>query len=282
MDSVASGDKDASATGDSGNGDHEHLWRHHDIGVLIRRTKNYVVHLDKKNSKIDWGTTDEFDRLLETLEGYNRAKHNGIFGEVAVLEARPCLGLDQAVIQDFRVLLGEALVCALERDYETSNKLLVAASAYFEARSHEKSRLWYLKACLWTAGPCVAVGLAVVIQRPLFEGVLGPTVVWLTLASIAGAVGALFSVLLRVGGLNVDCAAGKTLHDLEGFSRILAGGIAGALVAIAFKSGALFPVVLQSNTSPYLTLLLCMMAGVGERFAVSLITKFEAEKLSNT
>ena len=103
MDSVASGDKDASATGDSGNGDHEHLWRHHDIGVLIRRTKNYVVHLDKKNSKIDWGTTDEFDRLLETLEGYNRAKHNGIFGEVAVLEARPCLGLDQAVIQDFRI-----------------------------------------------------------------------------------------------------------------------------------------------------------------------------------
>ena len=80
----------------------------------------------------------------------------------------------------------------------------------------------------------------------------------------------------------MDCAAGKTLHDLEGFSRILAGGIAGALVAIAFKSGALFPVVLQSNTSPYLTLLLCMMAGVGERFAVSLITKFEAEKLSNT
>ena len=270
---------DAEPQGESSPGDYPERWKHHKIGKLVRRTKDYIVHIDAEDSRLDWETSASYDKKQESDPLYIRSRYNSVHCDVAVLEARPCLGLDQRVTIEFRTLLGEALVCAFENDYETADKMITAAAAYIDARSQEKSRLWYLDACMWTAVPCALLAVIFAINKNALTASIGVSLFWTVLAAFSGAIGALFSVILRIGRLSVDCASGKTLHDLEGFSRILAGAISGTFVAIAFFSGIFFPAVVQAEKSHYAIILLAMLSGISERSAVSLIAKFQSEKL---
>ncbi|WP_290968133.1 hypothetical protein [Hydrogenophaga sp.] len=271
---------DAEPCGESSPGDYPDRWKHHLVGKLVRRTKNYIVHIDAKENRLDWETSAAYDQRQESDPAYDRSKYNTVHCDVAVLEARPCVGLDQRVIDEFRTLLGEALVCAFENDYNTANKMITSAAVYIDARSQEKSRLWYLGACLWTAGPCAILAVIFAINKEVISITFGPALYWTILAAFAGALGALFSVILRIGRLSVDCASGKSLHDLEGFSRILAGAISGTFVVVAFYSGIFFPAVIQAERAQYAVILLAMISGISERSAVSLIAKFHSEKLN--
>lgn len=270
---------DAEPCGESSPGDYPERWKHHSVGKLVRRTKNYIVHIDAKNNRLDWETSASHDQRQESDPAYDKSKYNSVHCDVAMLEARPCLGLDQCVIDEFRTLLGEALVCAFENDYGTANKMVASAAAYIDARSQEKSRIWYLAACLWTAGPSALFAVIFSINKDALVIAFGPTLYWAFLAALAGAIGALFSVILRIGRLSVDCASGKSLHCLEGFSRILAGTISGTFVAVSFYSGIFFPAVVQAERAHYAVILLAMISGIAERSAVSLIAKFQSEKL---
>lgn len=270
---------DAGRCGENSPGDYAELWKHHSVGKLVRRTKNYIVHIDAESNRLDWETSASHDQRQKSDPAHDKSKKNSVLCDVAMLEARPCSGLDQLVIGEFLTLLGEALVCTFENDYGTANKMVASAASYIDARSQEKSRIWYLVACLWTAGPCAFLAVIISINKDALLITLSPTLYWTFLAALAGAIGALFSVLLRIGRLSVDCASGKSLHNLEGFSRILAGAISGTFVAVSFYSGIFFPAVVQAEKAHFAVILLAMISGIAERSAVSLIAKFQSEKL---
>ena len=271
----------AGNTKSEASGDYGSEWEHleDEIGTLVRRTKDYIVFISAKGNRLDWQTSSSYDETHADSSDFDKSKYNAVHCEVAVLEARPCIGLDLGVTTEFRVLLGEALVCVFENDYATACKMVTSASAYIDARSHEKSRVWYLQACMWTAIPCALLAVVFAINKDCLLTVFGTSLYWIILAAFAGAIGALFSVILRIGRLAVDCASGKPLHDLEGFSRILAGAISGTFVAIAFTSGIFFPAVIHSEKAHFTVILLAMISGIAERSAVSLIARFHSEKL---
>lgn len=266
----------------SENGDYAAIWSHHKVGVLIRRTKHYIVHINSETKCLDWGTSEHFDQEREKLEPALQAQYHAIQCDVAVLENRPCAGFEPSVMTNFRLLLGEALMCAFEHDFDTAQRMVTAASQYIEARSQELSRRWYLGASLACALPCAGAAILLWSARAYVKSAHGETFFWLLMASMAGATGALFSVLLRTGRLHFDCASGKLLHNLEGFSRILAGAIAGMTVALMLKAELIVQVVLRPGKEESAIILLALVSGVSERFAVSLIEKFEADQLKST
>lgn len=263
----------------AGDGNYADLWKHHNVGVLVRRTKKYIVHINSETNRLDWETSLHQDLEREKLDELKRAQYHAILCDVAVLESRPSSGFQPSVMTDFRLLLGEALVCAIEHDFVTAKRMVASASQYIEARSQELSRRWYLTACLASALPCVIFALVLWSAREHVVSAYGETHFWLLLASMVGAVGALFSVLLRTGRLHLDCASGMWLHNLEGFSRILAGAISGVAIALMLKAELLIQFVIQPGKEGFAIILLALVSGISERFAVSLIEKFEGNQL---
>ena len=102
---------------------------------------------------------------------------------------------------------------------------------------------------------------------------LGETVYYSTLATLIGALGALLSVILRMGKSNLDFNASKKLHYLEGSSRVVAGIISALIVAICIKSGILLPIFAKIESTHIAMILGGLVAGASERFAPSIINK---------
>ena len=256
-------------------GDYSKLWKNYDIGVLVVSTKDYIVHIDNKTNRVEWGTTPQYDQKFNARPDSEKAKHHGILMGVALLEATPCEGISEIVCKHFESLLGEAVAYSFEQDYTSAKKILEAAGQYIEARSEETSRYWYLTASLWATLPFIVLGGAIWIFRDCYIALVGVNVLWLSLAITAGAVGALFSVIARTGRLKFDCSAGKSLHNLEGSSRIVAGAISGLLVALAVQSEVILAPLARGERLHLIMVLAALAAGAGERLATSIISKFD-------
>jgi hypothetical protein len=159
--------------------------------------------------------------------------------------------------------------------------MLAIAAGYFTARSEETSRRWYLIASYKAAGPVVLLGVLLWIGRHYATVLLGLGAFHIALAVVAGAMGALLSVITRSGALRFDCSAGRPLHDLEGASRICAGMLSGALLALAVESGLVLGPLLAGANRVNILLVAAFAAGTTERFAPSIISKLGADVPGN-
>jgi hypothetical protein len=88
---------------------------------------------------------------------------------------------------------------------------------------------------------------------------------------MAGATGALLSILLRVGRAPLDPAAGSAVHHLEGAARVIVGVIGALIVLCAIRA----EVVLPQLRNPYGIALACLVAGASERLASGIIERVE-------
>lgn len=262
-------------TTDSRDGSAE-FWsaRGHYVKTLVRRTENYIVHICANTNRIDWETLGQ----QESEDSYDPARESRVIALAAVLEARPCADLPEAFQKEFRILIGEAMVSAFDRAYDTADMLLDEAKLYITARSLELSRYWLVFASLGAACPLIIVGVLLWLFRSSIMPFLGADFFWLLIAGCLGGLGALFSVLIRSGSASSDCASGRRLHNLEGSTRILTGAIAGVFVVMAFRSGVIIPELLKNAGSNYFTLVLAIAAGSGERLAGSIMEKFQITK----
>ncbi len=259
--------------------DYEREWEDLKIKYLILASKDrYVVFIDDEND-LDWKTSDKFDETEFTNE-IKRAFYE-VKNEIDSTENIPCNLLDTKTIINFKRQVGEALVRAFEQDYENAKKMIKIARDYVIKRNVEQSRYMYLSSSALTASGFFVLGIILWLLRYCFLELVGETVFFLILSFISGAIGALLSIILRLGKTEIDFNASPKLHYLEGASRILAGMISGFLIALTIKAGILLPIFTKMESTHLAMILGGLAAGSSERLAPSIISKLDGPQNSN-
>ncbi|CAG9217786.1 conserved membrane hypothetical protein [Paraburkholderia tropica] len=249
-------------------------WKDLDQHIIIRRTDEYCVCL-KKDLRIDWQTSVEFDKAENAGDPEVKRKRSALLAEITVEELKAADGFSDSVLIRQRTLLGEATVLCLEADFDGAQKTIESARTVLQARSDEMSRQWYLRASATATFPFVLFFAVFWLNRDYCLKAVGPTAYWLLLAACGGALGALFSVIARSGDMHFELGASKDLHYLEGVSRIIAGAISGLLVAMAVRSDLIFGAFARGEHMSIVSMLAAVAGGTGERLAKSIISRFD-------
>lgn len=184
----------------------------------------------------------------------------------------------------YRWLIGNALVAALDSNIPAADDALRGAAAYIEAHNKEIGRYWYIVASAIAAGISILVLIVALIVRFMPDmGVVLARVddpsgwrnaLAVLAASGAGGVGALLSIVARIGGTELDARAGRRMHSLEGCTRVASGCFGALFVVLGYQIGIAGGLLQQTpNSSIEALLFLGLLAGVSERMVPSLINK---------
>jgi hypothetical protein len=243
-------------------------WAEHlkDEYVLIKSTGDFIVWLDE-NRDVEWETTQAYDEELEK-KGFD---FGDVSNRVAFLQAVPTNHLSHEIKTAYRTMLGEGLCRGLEQDNESAMTILDQAEEFVTARNREQARLWYVAASGTATLSFVLLTPAVAYGLPRLLSNASDATSNVLLAGLGGATGALFSILLRVGKAPLDPSAGRPIHLMEGFGRIVVGVIGAAIVLSASRAGFILP-NLTSNSG---LALLCLVAGASERLVPGLVDSVE-------
>lgn len=246
--------------------DYQKDWPDVNIGFLILSVpKRFVVFLDSNND-LDWKTTDEYDKNISNEE---QKALDAIKTRLSSLSHFFRPNLSQEIIIEFNKQLGEALALALNKNYEQAEKMLNLAEEYIHDRQIETSRYLFLKGSLIAGSIVVCLILFIFLTHQC----LSTDSFYSILALLLGGLGALFSVILRMGYSFPNYNASKKLHYLEGACRIIAGILSSLFIVLCIKSKVLLFLINHNNTDYHILLLCGFIAGASERLAPSLLTK---------
>jgi len=240
---------------------------------LVLDTEEFIVFIDNKNG-LDWISTPAYDQKGHA----DKVAHNLILNKVAVLECKPNDSLSEKVILDFKRLLGEALARSLSGDYETANIIISDAAKYIEDRGKELSRTWYLSAAGRLSFWLLIAGLILWLLRGCLILLLGETVFTFSTVAVAGAMGALLSIIMRMGGESLDCHAGKKVHELESQYRIISGMLSALLVTGALTLELFLPMLSNVGNNTMMLLVVGFVSGMSERWAPSISAQLEEKR----
>jgi hypothetical protein len=248
----------------------EQLFGELPIKHLVFVCDEFIVFVDDEND-VDWYTSTNYDANRPE----DTKAQNDILSLAAAIETTPCQHMSESVRVNFKRLIGEGIARALQEDYSNARAILKRAETFVMLRSQEQSRYWYVTAS-GTAGAVMTLLFIVlwIFRVPVIEN-LGATAFRAVLAAAAGAMGATLSIIMRMGKLQLDCLSGKPLHYVEGVSRVAAGALSGLLVFLAVESGQLLPMLLKSAGGHIAILFAAIAAGASERWAPSIVSKFE-------
>lgn len=252
-------------------------WPELPVGHLIiyRDTPNdgaFIVFVDYVGD-LDWYRDDKSEETAKNkeFEGHISEVQN----EVAELE--PCVRNWPADLKlSAKIILGEALSCAFHCERENALQALKKARAFIDNKSAEVSRYWTLQACAGSAMLAGAFGTFALLKKALLLQMFGPTPYLLFLATCAGAMGALLSVIQRIGVLSFDVGAERRLHYVEGSIRIVAGGISGLLAGALVKLGVFLPILSQAGFTTTAACATAIIAGASERYVPTIIAKMDS------
>lgn len=247
-------------------------WGAKDVKYLVVETDSYIIFIDSSNT-LDWQTSEKYDK--DNLQ--SQAARQKTLSQIGILECKPNSHLPEKFSLDFKRLLGEALACALEGEFDTASAILSNAETYLKNRSEETSREWYLTEAGKTVATILLIGMAVWVFRDLVRPIIGNLAFQLVLTSIAGAMGALLSIIMRMGGEKLDCHVGKNIHKLESRYRVIAGMLSAIFVYLAVNSELAFSFSDKGGTG---FLFVGFLSGLTERLAPSISAKAtDAEKV---
>jgi hypothetical protein len=173
-------------------------------------------------------------------------------------------------------MLGEGLARCLHDDYGNGKAILDAANQFVSARNQETARKWLVCAT------SVATTAVLLLAIPLWLGRSSVSLTWgqhflpLLIACVSGALGALFSVLIRAAKIPLDPAAGPWLHYLEGAAHVVAGMVGAIFVYLAMQAGIIAPRLLELGLVG--TALACMVGGMSERLVPTIIRKVDVTR----
>lgn len=242
---------------------------------LVLQTNDFIVFIDCEID-IDWKTTDDYDNRKK--EEYDAQRYHEVMNHAAEVECIANNHLEESKRINFKRMIGEAICRNFEFDYENAEKMLNKAENYISERNEEVSRKWYLKSCLCTTFLFCLFGSCFWLFRENLASIIGWALLMLLLTSVAGALGALLSVILRMGTSNLDAAAGRCLHYLEGSSKIFCGAISAVLVGLAMNAEIILPIFSKIGKTNAAMIFAGLIAGASERWAPSIISAVGGEK----
>lgn len=252
--------------------DYEKQWPGLPIKYLILACNDFIIFIDHEYD-IDWKTNDIFDK--RTMSKEELIEFNNIRNEIAYIESIPCDDLSEKIILNFKRQIGEALVRNFDNDFTNAKKMLLYAKEYIINRNTDKSRFLFLK----SSGVVCAVTFSLIVISWIFRDILltviGKPAFYLWLSLLFGAIGAFFSIILRIGKTTLDYNASKKLHYMEGASKVVAGMISGFLIALCIKVGILLPILNKIDYTNIAMILGAIIGGASERLAPSIIKKIE-------
>lgn len=253
--------------------DYYAMWAPLPIKVLIMADKGYVVFLDE-NDELDWQTHEwldgKFDETEELAKAYNEVLNRG-----AELNSLPVEHLSLEQRKNFRIMIGEGFARLFDLDPKCALEIMDIAGRYAEARNQEIARGWQLRATGLVAGIFSAVGFLGWLARDYLRTWLGQTAFILSIGACAGALGALFSILARIGTIPLDPSAGKSLHQLEGAARVVAGAVGALIAQLAVHLSLIFGVFKSSGNAALI--FVALIAGASERLVPTIIKRSEEE-----
>ena len=238
--------------------------------LIMEADDRFIVCIDEEMD-VDWMTGKDF------LGHKDEKAFHDILNRMALLESQPTHDLDPKIRLSFKRMLGEAVARGLSDDYINAGKVLEKAKTFVEARKEELARSWYLATGASLTCAILFAGLLVWSVREPIRLTMGDVVFWLIISSIAGGTGAFLSIIMRMGRAAVDISAGKTLHQLECASRIIAGMLSAVLVCLAVYGEVIFPIFRKGANPCAFLAFIAMVAGASERLAPSLIETFEKQ-----
>jgi hypothetical protein len=179
--------------------------------------------------------------------------------------------------------IAAAIYLALQGKTKEANQILNTGLALAEERVTNENRVRYLLACL-------LVGLIPVFALCLLNGVMRLPLdeVWVPylMAAAAGAVGAVFSIALRIQDLDLKPFAQSVMNYVMGGLRVLTGFVAGAIILLILN-GTVFgeglvakllesPMTELSARSWTCIVLMGFLGGFAERLVPSLLQSFQS------
>jgi hypothetical protein len=245
-------------------------WDDVKIEYLILEAGEFIVYIDP-DIDVDWRTSKVYDKTGPK----DSSRHNVILNRVALLECIPNDHHRRTVRLNFKRMIGEGLVRSLEHEYQCAENILDVAGAYIENRNVEKARFWQLLVGVILGASAGLLALVAWGCREYLLNILSETGYYLVLAGLAGSLGAVLSMIFRMGRMNPSCEAPRDLHFLEASSRVFAGFLSGQVLALAVHLGILFPIVGRAGNVHLAMLLAATVAGASERMAPSLIGTIE-------
>jgi len=255
--------------------DYYELWKPLPMERIIMADYDYVIFLDK-HDHLDWQTMPSLDAKIDNLKDNVCSK---VFNRSAEISTIPVEHLTSAQRENFRIMIGEGIARLFALDGESGLQMLDTAGKYATARNQEIARGWQLKATSASAAVFFVLGCLAWLGRAWLRRKIGDLPFMLLIGACAGAVGALFSILTRLGTIPLDPSAGKSLHKLEGGARILTGAI-GAVIAELAVYLSLVLGVLKNFGNPAL-LFIALIAGTSERLVPTIIKRTETQAESD-
>jgi len=256
--------------------DYEKRWKIDNIKYLIIESPDeYIVFIDN-SFDVDWKTTDEYDKNGK----YQDPKFHAILSKEANVESIPNDHLQDSIRLNFKRLLGEAIARSLEGHYKNAEELVENARKYILSRNFEAGRYWHMISSTGLGLTLMFLGLALWLFRYSLIPLLGLTGFFVLLSSCGGGIGALLSIISRIGKVDIDSAAGKDINYLEGALRIISGAISGTLIALLIDIGLVLPAFTNNNLHIAM-FTFSIVAGSSERWAPSIITQFTNKHENN-
>jgi len=249
-------------------------WADLNVYERVLETEDFIVFINDAVC-CDYKTSDR----LDAKGPKDKAKYARLMSEAAHIENSPHSFLTDQDKLSFKRLICEGIARILEDEYTVAKIALEAATAFLERRQNEQSREWYLLASACTT--LVLLTLTGGIQLWAYLTSMSPTkgvleyIIYITL----GFVGALLSIIFRMGRTSFDYGARKNLHYLEAVMRILAGGITAFVAALAVKAKILFASVSASNIELEFLMFISIAAGALEKWIPSVIAAVGKQKL---
>lgn len=256
--------------------DYFKMWELNESEVrLIMATHDFAVWLDK-DEDIDWQTTPGLDQKIDAQ--FKDGEISAVLNQVAELQSYPVDYLPANTKRNFRIMIGEGLARAFDSDPKSAMQMLDKAAAFAVARNQELARFWYLGGAVSVIVPAGLAAMLLWISRNDVDLLIGKTASQLAFLSCAGAFGAYFSILSRVSRVELDPAAGKLLHVLEGVARIAIGIMGSVIVLLAMRVGLVLSMLNEKGTAALL--LVAFVAGASERLVPTVIKQVETSAAS--
>ena len=234
----------------------------------------YLVNYSSEHFIVDISPEYDIDwEVKDSWSDENNKEIQKILNKAGSLECRISHEWPRSVLINAKRMIGEGIARSFSYQFDAANEMLVEAEKFIDKKSQEISRQWTLQACIKNVFCLLFIGILTVIFKTFLINYLGENFILLVLSACLGGIGALLSVIFRIGEFETQNSAGRSLHKTEGLARIIAGCICGFIAALLIKAELLFPAINNAQNTKLLIFAVATIAGVSEKWIPNIILK---------